>query len=248
MRLQIVSDLHLERACTTSRYGPLRYVSSDALILAGDIDRIDRVCQRFSDWPCPVLYVRGNHDSFFTPYEAGIRRVVSQSQDQRFQFLERDVAMFDGVRVLGCCLWTDFALHGRPEDALLLAAYCGPDYRFLRRTDGVLMRPEDTQREHRLAVQWLEGKLRASHVGKTVVVTHHAPHARSLDPRFGNSRFDAAFASDLSSLMKRVDVWIHGHVHCSCDYKVKQCRVVCNPAGQPAKPNPHFNPALVIDV
>lgn len=249
MRVQIASDLHLEcRDYTTARHGPLRYASADALILAGDIDRIDRVRERFSDWPCPVLYVRGNHDSFFTSYESGIGRLAMQSDGKRFRLLEREVVTYIDTRVLGCCLWTDFALLGRPEDALLLAKYAGADYRYLRRADGTLLNPEDTQFEHRLTVEWLLRQLELSYQGRTVVVTHHAPHIRSLDPRFGRSRFDAAFASDLSFLTKRVNLWIHGHTHNSCDYKINQCRVVCNPAGHPEKPNPRFNPALIIDI
>lgn len=249
MRLQIASDLHLEHSeAGGSRHGPLCYAPSDALVLAGDIDRIDKVRQRFADWPCPVLYVRGNHDSFFTSYEQGIGRAVLQSQDAQFRLLERSVATFGELRVLGCCLWTDFALLGRVDDALLLAKYTGADYRCLRRADGALLNPEDTQLEHRLTVEWLERQLKKSHAGPTIVVTHHAPHIRSLDTRYGRNRFDASFASDLSVLAKKVNLWIHGHVHNSCDYRLNRCRVVCNPAGHPARPNPHFNPRLVLSI
>lgn len=248
MRLQIASDLHLERCgLEVNRYGPLCYAPSDVLVLAGDIDRVDKVRERFADWPCPVLYVRGNHDSFFTSYEQGISRAVLQSRDAQFRLLERQVATFDKVRVLGCCLWTDFALLGRVDDALVLAKYAGADYRCLRRADGTLLNPEDIQLEHRLTVEWLERQLNAPHAGATIVVTHHAPHIRSLDLRYGRNRFDAAFASDLSALTKRVNLWIHGHVHNSCDYKLNRCRVVCNPAGRAERPNPHFEPRLVID-
>jgi predicted phosphodiesterase len=249
MRLQIASDLHLEHQnCYATRHGPLCYAPSDVLVLAGDIDRIDKVCDRFADWPCPVLYVRGNHDSFFTSYEHGISHAVELSKDGRFKLLERNVVAFNGVRVLGCCLWTDFALLGRIEDALLLAKYSSADYRCLRRADGALLSPEDIQFEHRLTAAWLERELQVPFGGITVVVTHHAPHIRSLDARYGRNRFDASFASDLSVLTKKVNLWIHGHVHNSCDYRLNRCRVVCNPAGHPTRPNPHFNPRLVVDI
>ncbi|SPB17803.1 phosphoesterase [Caballeronia novacaledonica] len=249
MRLQIASDLHLEITKPDGeKYGPLRHAASDVLILAGDIDRIDRVHERFLNWPTPVLYVRGNHDSFFTAYEAEIGRLANATTNSRFTFLERSVWARDGVRVIGCCLWTDFALLGRPDDAMLLAQLGGADYRCLRRTDGRRLIPEDTCFEHNLTVKWLTRELTKPFDGKTVVVTHHAPHVRSLDRRFGRQRFDSAFASDLSGLAKFAHLWIHGHVHHSCDYKVKRCRVVCNPAGTPQRRNPEFLPTLVVEI
>lgn len=249
MKLQIASDLHLH-GCTDEeeRYGPLRYSDSDVLILAGDIDRVNEVSDRFADWPCQVLYVRGNHDSYFTAYEWAIHVAARKNIDEKFEFLERAVTLFPDVRILGCCLWTDFELFGHLDDALLLASYFSADYRCLRRSDGALLRPEDVRREHLLSVQWLSTTLAAPFAGKTVVVTHHAPHLRSLDPRYGRNRTDAGFASDLAPLMKAVTLWVHGHTHFSCDYKVGCCRVVCNPAGNRAHPNPDFNPSLVVEV
>ncbi|WP_210336812.1 metallophosphoesterase family protein [Aquamicrobium zhengzhouense] len=55
--------------------------------------------------------------------------------------------------------------------------------------------------------------------------------------------------SDLSSLIKagRPDLWVHGHVHDTFDYRVGSTRVVANPKGY-RNENPLFDPAMVIDV
>ncbi|WP_408200192.1 metallophosphoesterase family protein [Paraburkholderia strydomiana] len=146
MRIQFASDLHLER---TDPYHEPRmpvFAGSDLLLLAGDIDRIRKVFCRFSDWPSPVLYVRGNHDSYFDGYESGISAAAKLSSTGTVKLLERSEMVLAGVRVLGCCLWTDFNLMGRVEDAMLLAQYFDPDYRYLRRVDGKLITPEDTRR------------------------------------------------------------------------------------------------------
>jgi hypothetical protein len=49
------------------------------------------------------------------------------------------------------------------------------------------------------------------------------------------SPINAAFVSDLSRLMGKADVWMHGHMHDSFDYEVfqagKPTRVVVNPRG-----------------
>jgi Icc-related predicted phosphoesterase len=42
-------------------------------------------------------------------------------------------------------------------------------------------------------------------------------------------------------------LWVHGHVHNSCDYRVGATRVVCNPHGYGLE-NPNFNAALVVEI
>lgn len=37
--------------------------------------------------------------------------------------------------------------------------------------------------------------------------------------------------SDLTELTPKSDIWIHGYVQDSFDYKVGKCRVVANPLG-----------------
>lgn len=96
--------------------------------------------------------------------------------------------------------------------------------------------------------------------GRTVVVTHHAPHPDSVHPRFAGNLLNPAFASDLSALMGPADLWIHGHVHDSFDYQVNGTRVIANPRGyalnrqsvqspeQLEWENPLFDPRLVIEI
>jgi len=61
--------------------------------------------------------------------------------------------------------------------------------------------------------------------------THHAPHPKSIPERFTNDWLSAAYASDLTRLMGRAGLWIHGHMHEPADYVVNGTRVVCNPRG-----------------
>ncbi|MGF6505764.1 metallophosphoesterase [Paraburkholderia sp. 32] len=249
MKLHIVSDLHMHHMCDSKPDARVQPLDADVLILAGDIDRIEHVQQRYAAWPYDVVYVRGNHDTYFACYEYAISKAVEAAQETaRFKILERRSVTYSDVRILGCCLWTDFCLLGRPEDALVLNAFSGSDYKATVRTDGKRLTPEDTALEHRLSVEWLDRTLKERFTGATVVVTHHAPHERSLDPQYGVNSFSTAFASDLSRLMRRVSLWIHGHIHYSSDYKVKGCRIICNPAGPASNPNPRFSPDLIVTV
>ena len=86
---------------------------------------------------------------------------------------------------------------------------------------------------HRADLAFIEAELAKPFAGPTVVVTHHAPHARSIHPKYAATVLSAAFASDLTAVNERgrPDLWLHGHAHASSDYRVGETRVVCNPKG-----------------
>lgn len=80
-------------------------------------------------------------------------------------------------------------------------------------------------------MQWLERELVTSNPEKTVVVTHHAPHEQSVPDEYKSHPLSPAYASDLSRLLGRSKLWIHGHIHFNADYMVGATRVICNPRG-----------------
>ena len=169
--------------------------------------------------------------------------------------------MIDGVRFLGCVLWTDFALrvespigsYSHVPRSLSNARQKLSDYSAIRtkvtaqeradatrrdlpnpgfQREGRPLTPEDTLAMHQAHRQWLATKLLAPFDGPTVVVTHHAPHRNSLAPRYADDWLSGAFVSELPEEFFVIPkLWIHGHTHTSFDYQVRNCRVVCNPRG-----------------
>jgi Icc-related predicted phosphoesterase len=105
------------------------------------------------------------------------------------------------------------------------------DHFLIRTTDPLRFTPEDALREHERSRTWLERELARPYKGKTVVVTHHGPHPLSVHPRYVGDLLNAAFVSNLDHLLEKADLWLHGHVHDSFDYRVGRCRVVANPLG-----------------
>ena len=101
---------------------------------------------------------------------------------------------------------------------------------------------------HQDSRRFIDTALRADSI-KTVVVTHHLPHAKSIPPRFKGDLLNAAYASDLSGVIEqgRPALWVHGHTHDSCDYDLGSTRVVCNPRGYDDE-NRDFNSALVVEI
>ena len=64
-----------------------------------------------------------------------------------------------------------------------------------------------------------------------IVITHHAPSRKSIDTQYVGDPLNAAYVSNLESLMHDVKLWIHGHIHEEKDYYIGNTRVISNPRG-----------------
>ena len=74
--------------------------------------------------------------------------------------------------------------------------------------------PGDSLALHAQARAWLESELAKPFDGKTIVVTHHAPHRQSLAEKYAEDRVSAGFVNHLPALVRApVALWIHGHTH-----------------------------------
>jgi Icc-related predicted phosphoesterase len=234
VKLQIAGDLHLE--FLQDMFPGERLISpavdADILVLAGDIAKGTRAIELFNDWPVPVLYIAGNHEFYGSDFEntrAALREAVARTN---ILFLDNDAIDFGGVRFLGTTLWTDYRLElNRTQRQLMENSELRlNDHRTIRVGDGTFT-AQRALSEHELSRAWLERELASPYDGKTVVVSHHGPHRLSVHPRYVGEAINAAFVSNLSELLPKADLWVHGHVHDSFDYNVLGCRVVANPAG-----------------
>lgn len=224
MKIQYFSDLHLE-------FGDVPIVTTDAdvIIAAGDIgiglDGISWLTQMDK----PVIYVLGNHEYWGQDYIDFIDRVWQESSGTNVNFLENESIIIDGVRFVGCSLWTDY---GRENPQIMNAAGKGMnDFRYIM-DDGRPLEPERLLEAHKQSVDWLTEVLQQPYEGKTVVVTHHAPSMKSWhrNPMDG---YQFCYCSDLEKMMMKTHpaLWVHGHTHHSQDYEINNVRVVCNPRG-----------------
>ncbi|WP_158900123.1 metallophosphoesterase [Burkholderia sp. L27(2015)] len=255
MKILIWSDLHNEFEPFTPDVEILSQV--DVVVLAGDIGLKDRGVLWAKTWAVdipktPVLVVAGNHEFYTGHFDTVIGKMREAATDSNIHILENDELVFDGVRFLGCSLWTDFKLLGASSaGTAVIESIRGSmtDYKKIR-TGGNYrkLHPADTMRRHEISRSWLKGKLAEPFAGPTAVITHHAPSARSIPEEFAGDYASAAYASDLESLMgEHAPLWVHGHVHESFDYQLNGTRVVCNPRGYaPKYLNENFKPTLIV--
>lgn len=252
MRIQLASDLHLEFLSRQFPGERLIKPAPDAELLAlvGDVSNGLEGLALFADWPVPVIYIMGNHEAYGHSLDTLRDKLRHAARGTSVVFLDNEVAdlrrfenwrssrhaALSKIRFLGCTLWTDYQLPGANAtraQAMECATERLNDHRLIRTCSKALFTPDDALREHRASRGWLERELARPFDGKTVVVTYHAPHKTSVHPRYEGDPLNAAFASDLSDLLERADVWMHGHTHDGFDYTVGGCRVVANPLGYP---------------
>jgi len=252
MRLHILGDLHLE-------FGPVNIPPTDAdlVILAGDIhvgpEGLRWIQKQFADKP--VVYILGNHEFYHHSLTGLLQELRKQATGTNIHMLENSAVEINGYVFLGCTLWTDFQLLGDAKTAMLAAEDMMSDYRIIQfDPENRVLRARDTARLHQESVTWLRRQLTAHSDGhvpaRTIVVTHHAPSARSEAPCHVKSPLSPAFASNLDSLVEqsRVPLWIHGHTHHNIDYHIGSTRVLTNQRGYPEERCEGFDPGLVVDI
>jgi predicted phosphodiesterase len=247
VKLHILNDLHTE----FEDFAP-PLTDADVVILAGDIgvgpEGLYWAERRFPDRH--VIYVPGNHE--FYRHDIALVAELKACAPQHIHVLDDDAVVVGGVRFLGSILWTDFALFGEAQRSLAMqvARRRVTDFSLIR-YHGRCFAPEDAGARHAASRDWLAARLAETCDGRTVVVTHHAPSARSVHPRYAENPLSPAFASNLEALMdgRHAALWVHGHMHESFDYAVHGTRIVCNPRGYaPQALNPDFRPGWVVEI
>jgi UDP-2,3-diacylglucosamine pyrophosphatase LpxH len=248
MRLHILCDLHLE-------FGPVMIPPTEAevVVLAGDIHVGGQGCAwARSELPAkPIVYVLGNHEFYRRSLPELTESLKRETDGSHIHLLENDAVEINGYTFLGCTLWTDFLLSGDPQTAMQVAEGMMSDYQVIRFSpENRPLRARDTRRLHAESVAWLRKALGTSDPARTIVVSHHAPSARSEAPFHSNSPLRAAFGSDLDSLIERsgVPLWIHGHTHYNVDYVIGSTRVMTNQRGYPEQLCKRFDPSRVVEI
>ena len=132
------------------------------------------------------------------------------------------------------------------------AAQVMNDYRLIRVSPEFRrLTGRDTSRFHAHSIRWLRDQLALTAQPPTIIVTHHAPSSKSLDPVEAGETIRAAYASNLDNLVasSHAKLWIHGHLHRPANYWIGETQIISNPRGYPHEAiDPSFDPALVVEL
>lgn len=241
MNILIAADLHLDLWADAGRdpfAGILPVLRSlDALIIAGDLANdphrnwpwaLSRIARLVS--PAQIWVIPGNHDYYGATLDDDVLSRIATKVG--VSLAQKRVLTFGTTRLLCYTLWTDFALTGDPEAAMMRAATVMPDYARIRRTDGELPGPEDVAAIHQDHLNWLTREIAKPWPGETVIVTHHAP-----SPAVSGAMSDLspAFASDLDGWIKahQPAYWFFGHTHRPLSTRIRGAPVINVSLGYP---------------
>lgn len=256
MRVNVISDLHLE-------FGDLELPGGDVLVLSGDAcesrtlrkykydpinllgdapngKRLDRAARFFNEEVTKYrrcVYVMGNHEHYHGKFHKTQHELIAEMPDN-VEVLERQTTEIDGVLFLGATLWTS-CNKADPMTFMVLKNGMN-DYRAITYHDSPRsvyrkLNPQDTLSVYSDTVQYFRIVAEQNRDKKIVVCTHHAPSFQSVHDDYKHDRdMNGGYASDLSEFIldhENILFWTHGHMHDPSDYMIGQCRVICNPRG-----------------
>ena len=254
MKIQLLSDVHIEHADYQFQDG-----GADVIICAGDIGvGISGLKWIETRLPTdrPILYVTGNHEYYRYNLHTLTAELKASVMSPHIHIMDKDVFIHNGVRFLGCTLWTDCLLDGTQEVSKTFIERCLADYyliqKYTEEDEVAIISAADTIEMHHDHLNFLSHELltkSGADYDATVVLTHHAPSPKSIHSKYEGSHINAGFASNLNWLLETgaVQLWVHGHMHDPFDYKVGDCRVVCNPRGYPTEDN-GFDDRKILEV
>lgn len=242
MRIRILSDLHRE-------FGPtdIPKLDADLIVLAGDIATKTNGLEWIRSFAgdIPTAYICGNHEFYGAKFPQVREKLQDLTKDTNIHVLEDSFFELNGWFIYGCTLWTDLALHGDWKTGAAEVKQGMNDYKRIRNSAKGYRRltPEDTRLTHHMSLQRLADFFKNHDPRKTIVVTHHAPSALSLEEELRADPMSCAYASHLDEFIKTHSprLWIHGHLHHSNDYWIGETRIISNPQGYPDEINSGIN-------
>ncbi len=242
-----MSDIHLEFETLS-----IDTSQADVVILAGDIhvgtSAIPWIIKEIPDKP--VIYVPGNHEYYGYIFPELTNELKRISKNTNIHLLENNQVEIGGITFIGSTLWTDFSLYQNP---VLSKEFCCSgmlDYSRIYTDSNRFLTTETVACQFDKSKKWLTEVLAKCNSAKTVVVTHNAPSEKSVPQKYKGDPLTPGFASDLEREIQLFQpaLWVHGHMHTACDYKLTDTRVVCNPRGYPFETGNGFDNYLIIEL
>jgi len=255
VKIAVFSDLHIEFGQATT----LNCSNADIIILAGDCHRgngiIEFAAKLREQFRVPVLVVAGNQEFYGSNYQDTLLSLRASAKKSSVSFLENDTLIYNDIRFFGCTLWTDFCLYGKDKQNIfgcVADKFISDFWKIEFKNRSFMSRDAISLFEQSYA--WLQEGLARPFAGKTVVVTHFAPHIAAIPSNYPkDDPISPYFASDCSPLINEhsIHLWIYGHTHNSRDVILENgTRLVSNQKGYPSEPSSHtkFSTEKVLEI
>lgn len=255
MKIAIFSDLHCEFGQTIC----ISAAGADVIVLAGDCEKGEESIKFAShlrkQYRVPVVMVGGNHEFYGSDYHHMLPSLRKLAKAEEVHFLENDCVIVNDVRFIGCTMWTNFSLHGlsKQKEYMKEAGNRISDFHRIKFA-GERFQPIHALGLFEASYEWMSKILDQPFAGKTVVITHFAPHMLAKHPKYPvDDPFRPYFISDCTQLMEShsIDLWIFGHTHYSVDFVLENgIHLVSNQFGYPGEDPRYtrFDPEKIVEI
>ena len=231
MKIQLVSDLHLEFEDVNIK----NETGADVLILSGDILVTDDLRNQpvnlaWGDFPDEghgrakramryrdffqrvsfqfphVIYVMGNHEHYHGKFDRSadiIRETIGYLNIHNIHLLDRETKEIDGVHFVGGTMWTD--CNNSDPMTLYHLEQCMNDFRVIRIAGEGFKKflPKRTVLEFLKTKEYFKAVLdNLSEDAKVVICSHHAPSPLSIHEYYKHDTLmNGGYSTDLSEFI-----------------------------------------------
>jgi predicted phosphohydrolase len=237
MKIQLLSDLHLEFYDNKKHYNEFIKIFDDTiknkenidiLILAGDIcypklsifdEFIDYVSKIYSY----ILYLSGNHE-YYTDSIENVNNILEEKLNRypNIHFMNNKVIEINNIRFIGSTLWSNIQNN----------SYEINDIKFIKKNNKNI-KAEDITKLFFENYNFIKNNINDIN-DKCIIITHHLPSYKCINPIYKNSLYNSWFASDCEDLMNsNIKYWFCGHTHSNVNIKINGTHIIANPLGYP---------------
>jgi len=230
MRIQIVSDLHIENyadynwlieeiIATKNKY------KSDILAIAGDVGNYPKnleLIEKFGKYFSQVIFVWGNHDYYNNRGKLILETEKRFAKSDNIHWLQQNRIEIDGQGFIGATCW----FPKRKDDQKYAHMMANKIY---SESEGMSW----IYSQHRLAKKFFKENMKDG----DIVLTHHMPTYRCVSPKFSGSPLNRFFVSSMTKEIKKAkpSLWICGHTHDKFSVEQFETAIVANPFGYPSE-------------
>lgn len=249
MRIQYVSDLHLEFYDRLP--ANLLKPEADILCIAGDVgfpysaiyeEFLIRLNEQFKK----IFLITGNHEYYnsrgnrhhtMEEIDNRIRQIITTLKLTNITYLDNEYEDYEGYRFVGSTLWSKCE---KP-----VVDYCVNDFRVIKE-----MTVDLYNELHNVSREFLKSSIITESPLPVIVITHHLPSFQLIADEYKDCKgLNKYFASNSDDLfVPTIKVWIYGHTHIGSDRVSKiGIRFACNPIGYPGE-NKGYLPTKLIEL
>ena len=252
MRIQFVSDLHLEMVANAAwlQLHPLE-IAGDILVLAGDTAYLEEgIPNWFLNWASTsyqqVLLIPGNHEYYHYGDIAKRGDSWKRLLRENVGYYYNKVVTIEDTDFILSTMWS----HIPAVEMFQVKRGLNDFYQILCNDNRLV--PDDFNAEHERCKQFIMKSIAESKSKHIVVVTHHLPTLQAVAPQHQGSTLSSAFAVEMGHFIaeSRIDYWIYGHSHTNIDTEIGKTKIVSNQLGYIAHREQHngFNNSRYIEL